>query len=145
MLLFQNVGYGIFIDHKLRSTHASRGNLVFIKDDNKIAVFIPVEIMLAVGCHKILPDFRVFNPIYFVTVLCHYFIHLFTELVCQNCGKIICSKQVFMFRNFGVNFIDKVESIVGITAACRRARRCRFLSVSYKNGRPGSLLIRQRL
>lgn len=39
ILRFQNVRYGTFLDYKLRSPHASRGNFVFIKNDNNVAVF----------------------------------------------------------------------------------------------------------
>ena len=89
ILRLQNVGYGPFLDYKLRSTHASRGNLVFIKDDHKVIVFIPIEIMLVIECYEGLSDFRVFNLVYFIAVLCHNFFHLFTEIVCQNFGKIV--------------------------------------------------------
>ena len=42
ILRLQNIGYGTLFDYNLRSTPASRGNLVFIKDDNKVAVFMTV-------------------------------------------------------------------------------------------------------
>lgn len=61
ILRLQNIGYGTFLDYKLRSPHASRGNLVFIKNDNKVAVFIPIEIMLVVECYEVLTNFRIFN------------------------------------------------------------------------------------
>ena len=66
---FHNVGYGSFLDYKLRSTYTSRGNLVFIKDDNKVAVFIPIKIMLVIECYEVLTDFCVFNQVYFTAVL----------------------------------------------------------------------------
>ena len=87
ILRFQNVGYGSFLDYKLRSTHASRGNLVFIKDDYKVTVFIPIEIMLVIECYEVLTDFCVFNPVYFTAVLCHNFFICLRRLSAKTAAK----------------------------------------------------------
>lgn len=87
ILRLQNVRYGTFLDYKLRSTHASRGNLVFIKGDYKVTVFIPIEIMLVIECYEVLSDFRIFNPVYFTAVLCHNFFICLRRLSAKTSAK----------------------------------------------------------